>query len=126
MKIKNFASLRAFLEGDEKNFAVAQIPGGIEAQEKMAQEDLVLGQKLPKQGIVDHRKELEALGFQFGKDVDDLLISCSFPQGWTIKPTDHPLWSTVYDEQGAERISVFYKGAFYDRCAFASIVKGGK
>ena len=123
---RNPAALRAYLDGDEKNFVVAQMPGGIEAQEKLAQEDLVLGQKLPKEGILNVRSELEALGFQFGADVDDLFVSCSFPPGWSIKPTDHALWSIVHDEQGHERIQVFYKGAFYDRRAFASIMKGGQ
>jgi hypothetical protein len=121
---RNPAALRALLTGDEKNFVVAQMPGGIEAQEAMAQRDLVESQKLPKKGTIDSpntKAKLEALGFVFGAEVDDLFISCQFPQGWSIKPTDHSMWSFVYDDQGVERMRIFYKGAFYDRRAHAHL-----
>lgn len=64
----------------------------------------------------DSRKGLEALGFQVLQEADDLFYQVVPPTGWT-KETDG-YWTTVKDETGKDRISQFYKGAFYDRSAF--------
>lgn len=56
----NPAALDAAFSGDLENAVVAQTPGGIEAQEQRAQDDLAQGQKLPKEGILDSRTELES------------------------------------------------------------------
>lgn len=129
----NPAALGAAFRNDWENAAVASTPGGIEAQEAAAQRDLVESQKLPKEGTIQlshtgpHRtsdqKQLETLGFVFGFEVDDLFVSCQLPKGWTLKPTDHSMWSAVCDEKGRKRMAVFYKGAFYDRRAFARMEK---
>ncbi|SRR5260221_12836600 len=128
---RNPAALGAALSGDWENALVASTPGGIEAQEALAQQDLIESQKLPKEGTIQptynhqdlpsNQVQLEALGFVFGEEVDDLFVSCQLPKGWTLQPTDHSMWSKVLDGKGRTRMMVFYKGAFYDRRAHANI-----
>jgi hypothetical protein len=65
------------------------------------------------------REAFEAVGFKFGDKIDDLFLSAELPEGWTREATDHDMWSKILDADGVERVSVFYKAAFYDRCAFA-------
>lgn len=61
---------------------------------------------------------LQTLGFGAPEPTDDeLFVKTSLPQGWTKGETDHDMWSSVLDERGIERVSVFYKAAFYDRRA---------
>lgn len=110
------AALRAIADGNLDNFIAASTPGGIEAQEKAGQSDLVHSSQLPKDGC--DRAQLETLGFTFGDDVDDLFVNVKFPPGWKLNPTDHSMWSELIDENGTVRGSVFYKAAFYDRRAF--------
>ncbi len=64
----------------------------------------------------DSKAGLETLGFQVTGETDDLFYQVIPPTGWTRK-TDG-FWTSVKDAQGVERISMFYKGAFYDRRAF--------
>jgi hypothetical protein len=105
------------------NLLVAITPGGIEEQEKMGQSQLTLTfDRLPRQ--IDEpsgRHMLEQLGFVFGENLDDLFVSVEPPQGWTLRPSSHSMWSYVHDEQGRCRASVFYKAAFYDKSAHVSI-----
>ncbi|MFF1633953.1 hypothetical protein [Leifsonia sp. NPDC058248] len=67
--------------------------------------------------------ELEALGFVKGERVprDDLFTRATLPAGWKREASDHAMWSYIVDERGIRRVSVFYKAAFYDRNASASI-----
>lgn len=133
------AMLRAFVEGDMDNFMAAAIPGGIERQEAEAQQELRSASKLPKEGTIQGRygredvptngredvptnkAQLEAIGFVFGEEIDDLFIACQLPQGWSIELSDHSMWSHVVDERGRQRMPIFYKGAFYDRSAHTSV-----
>jgi hypothetical protein len=118
----NPAARAAAMRGDWENAVIAATPGSIEKQEAEAQQGLVRSTKLPKEGTEGtNRATLERLGFVFGKEIDDLFVACQLPQGWSIKPSDHSMWSFVYDDQGRKRMSIFYKGAFYDRRAFASM-----
>lgn len=128
---RNMAALRAYLAGDMKNFAVAQVPGGIEAQEAAGQTMLVESQILPQEGTIKpgfygdpkqtQQQRLEAVGFVFGEQVDDLFVRCQLPPGWTKQAEDHSMWSRLEDEHGRKRASIFYKAAFYDRSAHLSL-----
>lgn len=102
---------------DIENFFTAMVPGGIEESEKRGQMDLKLADELPIDGSKEIREKLEALGFVFGADVDDLFVACKLPEGWTKEPTDHSMWSNLLDPQGRKRGMIFYKAAFYDRKA---------
>lgn len=116
----NPAGLRAPLKDDSANFLVASSPGGIEAQEAQGQEQFVLSDQMP---VDCPRSELEQLGFVFGEVIDDLFVQASLPPGWKKIATDHDMWSSIVDETGMKRVSIFYKAAFYDRRARAYLVK---
>lgn len=62
---------------------------------------------------------LEAMGFTILGEHDDLFYEVHPPKGWTKETQGY--WTTVRDENGKERISQFFKGAFYDRDAFLNI-----
>ena len=117
----NPAALAALAKGDLKNARVAATPGGIEAQEKAGQQALVASTDMPKDMSPD-RAAFEALGFTFGEPVDDLFLKATLPAGWTKAATSHSMHSDIMDEKGRRRVSVFYKAAFYDRSASATLV----
>lgn len=104
----------AALRGDFKNAVIASTPGGIEAQEKRGQRELVNNSTLPKQAPWE---QLEKLGFVKGKDVDELFVECQMPPGWSKRGTDHSMHSELLDHKGRVRAGIFYKAAFYDRRA---------
>lgn len=114
-------------EVDIENIMALATPGGIEAQEARGQMQLVASQSLPIDGLewkfnrekydVTPKEYLTSLGFVFGEQQDDLFINVTLPEGWTMEPSDHSMWSYVTDADGRERISIFYKAAFYDRSA---------
>jgi hypothetical protein len=108
------AALGALVKGDLENFVVAATPGGIEQQEAEGQRSFVASQSLPKDCP---RADLEALGFVFGADIDELFVSVNFPTGWSKKATDHSMWSELLDDKHRRRGGIFYKAAFYDRKA---------
>lgn len=124
----NPAALAAALNGDLKNALVASTPGGIEAQEKAGQTALVTSTNMPldlqyyADDDVSGRERFEKLGFTFGAAIDDVFQEATLPAGWTRRPTDHSMWSEICDADGNVRATVFYKAAFYDRNAFASLV----
>lgn len=113
----NPAALAALAKGDLDNFAVAATPGGIEAQEAAGQAMLCASAQLPKELHGCTRESLEALGFKFGNDVDELFVTCTLPPGWKKQATDHSMHSDLLDDQGRKRAGIFYKAAFYDRRA---------
>ena len=98
--------------------------GAIEASERRGQSELVESTALPTKWNGPNRdEELTALGFELG-DVhsdDPLFREAKLPPGWTKKGSSHAMWSYINDEQGRERISIFYKAAFYDREAFMNL-----
>ena len=109
---------------------VTAMPGGIEASERRGQEQFVASDILPtdirepfdaEQG--SGRKLLLAWGFTFGKvvDGDPMFTQARLPPGWKKKGSSHDMWSSILDDQGRERCSIFYKAAFYDRSAFLNI-----
>lgn len=122
------AALRAANDGNLKNFMAAITPGGIEAQEKAGQLDEAARETLPielrrrrNESAAEARKPWEALGFRFGKTVDEIFVETKFPKGWKKKPTDHSMWSEIVDDKGRVRGMIFYKAAFYDRSAHAHL-----
>lgn len=104
-----------------ENLLVAMTPGGIEAQEARGQRDLVSSQRLPRRCP---KADLEALGFKFAvqsTDGDDLFWGVEYPSGWSMRPTDHSMWSELIDPKGRRRAGIFYKAAFYDRSAHMNL-----
>ena len=98
--------------------------------EAEGQRELVESDVLPTkiQGDRDGaiKQSLIGLGFKFGEVVkgDPLFTQVELPAGWKKAGSDHDMWSYVHDEKGRQRISVFYKAAFYDRDAFMRVDSG--
>lgn len=67
------------------------------------------------------KEKLEAMGFVVLEEHDNLFYSVQPPTGWTKETQGY--WTYVKDENGNERISQFFKGAFYDRDAFLNFTK---
>jgi hypothetical protein len=98
------------------------LPGMIEASERRGQAELVQSTLLPVQ-MDGKRATFERMGFKFGEVVKDdpLFIHVELPSGWKKQSTEHSMWSKIVDQNGAERVSIFYKAAFYDRDAFVRL-----
>lgn len=95
-------------------------------QEKRGQMDVVNREILPRDlRIYDDARTPEelyqALGIEVLGDADDLFFNVKLPDGWHKKGTEHQMHSDVLDSKGRGRIHIFYKAAFYDRAAHASI-----
>ena len=103
----------------------------IVAQEHRGQARLVESSLIPTdlrwdgQGGELTEERLVELGFKLGPVVQDdsLFREADLPEGWTRAATDHDLYSKILDDTGTERMSIFYKAAFYDRDAFMSEVR---
>lgn len=116
------ASVLAHARGDMANALRARMPGGIEAQEKAGQDDLVKHcNRLPVDGTIggrkDNREIWEKLGFKFGKQLsgqDKIFVECTFPKGWKLEGTGHSMWNNILDDKGRVRAMFFFKAAFYD------------
>lgn len=107
-------------------------PDSILAQEAQGQRELVDSLSLPTeiqagrntdgtwQTKEQARQEFFDLGFTLGPPLpsDPLFCLATLPPGWKKAPTDHSMWSRIVDDKGRERVSIFYKAAFYDRSAF--------
>ena len=93
----------------------------ITGQERAGQHELVHSDRLP---TACDKAAFEALGFTFGDpDPDDpLFMPATLPEGWTKKATDHSMGSVIVDPLGRERVSIFYKAAFYDRKAHMNLI----
>ena len=111
----NLAAFTAALRGDIGNATVASTHGGIERQEAAGQQMLLESAVLPNEIHGATREQLEAMGFKFLADVDELFVTCELPAGWTKRGTNHSMHSDLLDDLGRKRASIFYKAAFYDR-----------
>ncbi len=110
---------------------VTAMAGGIEASEARGQRELVASESLPtsfncygnKETEARYQKVLEGWGFKFGEPFadDPMFRPAELPPGWTKEGSDHAMWSHVKDDKGRERVSIFYKAAFYDRRAFMDL-----
>lgn len=91
-------------------------------QERAGQHQLVNSELLP----TDHGDDAPwlALGFTFGDPVpgDPLFVHATLPEGWEKQATDHAMGSVIVDTLGRERVSIFYKAAWYDRSANMHLV----
>lgn len=101
----------------------------IERMEERGQQELVASTQLPVAnhggyGDPDDAPYL-ALGFEFGPpDPDDPIFrEAKLPAGWKKQGSDHAMWSYIVDEQGEERVAVFFKAAFYDRHAHMYLIR---
>lgn len=112
----------------------AGIDAYITGMECAGQEQLVKSDQLPAEahGFTtrwgeDAWPEYEALGFVKGDPVegDPLFVHATLPPGWSRQGSQHAMGSYIVDERGLQRVSVFYKAAFYDRVASMSMVDPG-
>ncbi len=114
MKPENMA-----LKGLPNPVLCPPVPGSIEASESEGQRQLNDGKidSLPTECQDDAL--LREWGFVLGDRIPDneIFRHAQLPEGWTMKATDHAMHSAICDDQGRERVSVFYKAAFYDRRA---------
>jgi hypothetical protein len=95
-------------------------PNAIERQEAEGQKELVeAGCFLPTEAPEDLLSFIVTEGGDLGELVvdDPLFFHATLPEGWSIKPTDHSMWSDLVDADGVVVASIFYKAAFYDRKA---------
>jgi hypothetical protein len=95
--------------------------GSIERQEARGQSKLCASELIPVDiRVKDGEKILEDFGFILGDVLDDdpLFREATLPDGWSISPTDHAMWSYLLDGNSRKRGSIFYKAAFYDRSSF--------
>jgi hypothetical protein len=97
-------------------------PGMIEQQERDGQCQLVTSELLP----AAHGDDAPwlALGFTFGDPApgDPLFVSATLPEGWEKRAADHSMGSVIADALGRNRVSIFYKAAWYDRSAHMTLV----
>ena len=137
-KITNTTAEAATTEGQKKilmealfNQMLGRRPGqDIEDMEARGQRELCESASLPTDfneygdRAGRGRAALEAAGVRFLGEVegDSLFQRVELPAGWTIKPTEHSMWSELLDDQGRKRAAVFYKAAFYDRKAHIDVL----
>lgn len=67
----------------------------------------------------DSRDVLEAIGFEVIGEDGTLFYQVRPPEGWTRMTEGY--WTSVKDKDGKERMTMFYKGAWYDQDAFLNI-----
>lgn len=115
------AALNAALSSNLENMVAAMTPGGIEAQEHAGQMQLCAKGRIPREGC--DPKKFEQMGVVFSGQGDDLFLDATLPNGWSIKPTEHSMWSDLIDDKGRKRAAIFYKAAFYDRSAHISLTR---
>jgi len=75
----------------------------------------------------EHPLIWQALGFVFheeekGSERDRYLQPTTFPEGWSVKRTDHYMHNRVVDGAGRERGGFMYKPDFWDRDASAHLL----
>ena len=58
------------------------------------------------------------MGIVFGEQISDLFARVQLPDGWRKERTRNVLWSSLLDDEGRTRASIFYKAAFYNNQAF--------
>lgn len=112
-------------KGPDENLLDVVAPGGIEASEARGQRALINSDVLPKElngvSACTTEQAFAKLGITIMGEADDLFYKVNLPEGWKKVAEDHDMWSKVVDENGCERMSIFYKAAFYDRNAFFSV-----
>ena len=116
------SSTRANVSGQSPQFILI---GEESAQRAVAEnEKWLLARKMNRIASRDRRAVkdiLEEMGFKVLSEQDDLFFEVQPPEGWTKETQGY--WTTVKDQDGKERISQFFKGAFYDRDAFLNVME---
>lgn len=101
----------------------------IEGMEVAGQRQLVASTKFPtdRNRWGDDDSRWLALGFTFSEfdPHDPMFCDATLPEGWKREGSDHAMWSYIVDERGIRRVGIFYKAAFYDRSAHASLLRPG-
>jgi hypothetical protein len=98
----------------------------ITGMERSGQVQLVNSSRLPTERYGSD-EDWRALGFTFGPPdpADSLFCDATLPPGWSKAAGEHSMGSYICDERGIQRVSVFYKAAFYDRKASMSLLNVG-
>lgn len=100
--------------------SLSQTPDAyIENMEAQGQSQFVNSTLMP----TEREGDFLSLGFTFSPPDpnDPLFCQATLPTGWTRQADSHSMWSHIVDERGINRVSIFYKAAFYDRRAFARV-----
>ena len=91
--------------------------------------DKAARRRLTREGLtklpIDRRGCTEALeqeGFVFTGKCEGIFERVEAPDGWRLEPTDHSMWSTLFDPAGNKRGSMFYKAAPWDTSAHLSLL----
>lgn len=93
----------------------------VEHMETEGQKEAIYNTMLAKR-MDPSKEEWEQLGFIFEEiPGDNMLFKAKLPEGWSIKSTNHPLWSEIFDENNSLRGSMFYKAVSYDRDAHMNL-----
>jgi hypothetical protein len=101
----------------------------IEVQEKRGQQELVRSSQLPAKGNpygkVSAVEAYERLGINVigPSKGDPIFLDVVLPEGWKKESTDHSMYTKLIDDRGRQRMTFFYKAAFYDREAFISTIE---
>lgn len=96
----------------------------IELMEERGQRELVgQSQRLPTKGTKGEEEMWAKMGVTIVRvdDEDPLFSIVMLPEGWSLRPTEHAMWSDLVDQNGGIRAGVFYKAAFYDRGAHVNL-----
>jgi hypothetical protein len=105
--------------------SIVGVTSAVELQESEGQQSFVNSDTLPTKyngydAAFNPVATLQKFGFKFHGLVpgDEMFTYVTLPPGWQKKPSGHSMWSHIVDDKGRERLSIFYKAAFYDRDAF--------
>lgn len=106
-----------------QSMATGDPASAVEALEARGQQQLVTSDRMPAD-LRGDRAAWTGLGFTFGEPdpADPLFMPATLPDAWTRQPSDHSMWSHIVDQHGRRRARVFYKAAFYDRRANATLI----
>ena len=100
---------------------ITAMPGGIERLEAAGSQQVAAEQLLPREICTVRGLTLEALsthwGFTILGESDELFMRVQLAPGWTLKTTEHRLYTDLFDDKGRRRAQIFYKAAPYDRRA---------
>ena len=116
------AILSALVKGDFADAYAMSQPDGIKAGEAAGAYQLLTSDNLPKYGLVEHQSALEQIGFVFGKEVDEVLISVQLPKGWKKQCDSEvdPRHNKLVDASGRKRAHVFIKTTYYDYTGYVT------
>lgn len=93
-------------------------PGAIEEQEAQGQREMCSEPwQLPVRGIEGAISGTGVITKVLPASRDPLFVDAELPDGWSIKPTDHSMWSALVDDNNQVVAEIFYKAAYYERVA---------